>query len=509
MIDSHYTDICSISNTTIDVPNTPITHLLFTQLAALPKSVLHNFGTVATHRNRGNMIYNLEFRPNGDALLIVGENGFRFWDTRNYKHTFSVKAHKNAINVSRFLDDFHFLTASDDRTLQLWDLRKCNKAVRIYQGHRGWIKNIEKFDENTILTSAFDGTVRRWNIEQPFQHGNGNNNNDNRTHVMSGETEVIEVKSNVIFRDTCVARMRLATSPIDHHSKTMIVSLSCGMVLLIKNLDLNTVGEDLNVNVKELGILFSRSTLKKRNSTLSIPNLFFSQRNRLELLQEPSPMGYTTSLQLSEDHKYLLTRQVLKNEDEFTSVFDLSVDSDPQERFEHISDPDVMTDGDIVVKNPYFSDTQTEEVKHTEDNGKKVKRRKRERSAQETHEESALSEDHFMFPNRILFRIPDSGAGAGYIKGPCFSTCGNLILSPYYRSVRLFDFSKGLESLRADDAHTIVPVDSKNKTRVPPLWQPLTNTHNDAVLTVRYHPFWPLFASGGCDGKVNFYAPKN
>lgn len=47
-------------------------------------------------------------------------------------------------------------------------------------------------------------------------------------------------------------------------------------------------------------------------------------------------------------------------------------------------------------------------------------------------------------------------------------------------SVRLFDFSKGLESLRADDAHTIVPVDSKNKTRVPPLWQPLTNTHNDA-----------------------------
>lgn len=72
----------------------------------------------------------------------------------------------------------------------------------------GWIKNIEKFDENTILTSAFDGTVRRWNIEQPFQHGNGNNNNDNRTHVMSGETEVIEVKSNVIFRDTCVARMR-------------------------------------------------------------------------------------------------------------------------------------------------------------------------------------------------------------------------------------------------------------------------------------------------------------
>jgi hypothetical protein len=47
-----------------------------------------------------------------------------------------------------------------------------------------------------------------------------------------------------------MSRTRLATSPIDHHSKTMIVSLSCGMVLLIKNLDLNTVGEDLNVNVK-------------------------------------------------------------------------------------------------------------------------------------------------------------------------------------------------------------------------------------------------------------------
>jgi len=83
------------------------------------------------------------------------------------------------------------------------------------------------------------------------------------------------------------------------------------------------------------------------------------RRNRLELLQEPAPVGYTTSLQLSEDHKYLLTRQVLKNEDEFTSVFDLGLDTDPQERFEVISDPDVMSDNEIVVKNPYFSDLQT------------------------------------------------------------------------------------------------------------------------------------------------------
>jgi len=61
----------------------------------------------------------------------------------------------------------------------------------------------------------------------------------------------------------------------------------------------------------------------------------------------------------------------------------------------------------------------SEEVtqKDTENSGKKVKRRKREHNAQESHEEDSLCEDHFMFPNRLLFRIPDSGAGAGYIKG--------------------------------------------------------------------------------------------
>ncbi len=68
--------------------------------------------------------------------------------------------------------------------------------------------------------------MRRWDIEQPFKYGNnsGNNNNGNeRTHVVNNETEVIEVKSNVIFRDTCVARMRWVLAVTDMwHALTVI-----------------------------------------------------------------------------------------------------------------------------------------------------------------------------------------------------------------------------------------------------------------------------------------------
>jgi hypothetical protein len=37
------------------------------------------------------------------------------------------------------------------------------------------------------------------------------------------------------------------------------------------------------------------------------------------------------------------------------------------------------------------------------------------------------------FPNRLLFRVPDSHAATGFIKEVCFSSCNNLICSPYYR----------------------------------------------------------------------------
>jgi hypothetical protein len=41
------------------------------------------------------------------------------------------------------------------------------------------------------------------------------------------------------------------------------------------------------------------------------------------------------------------------------------------------------------------------------------------------------------FPNRLLFRVPDSHAATGFIKEVCFSSCNNLICSPYYRGYNM------------------------------------------------------------------------
>jgi WD40 repeat protein len=54
----------------------------------------------------------------------------------------------------------------------------------------GWIKNIERYDENTILTSSFDGTVRVWTLDGsalPIQTSD---------------------KSNIVFSDSNTTRMK-------------------------------------------------------------------------------------------------------------------------------------------------------------------------------------------------------------------------------------------------------------------------------------------------------------
>jgi len=100
-----------------------------------------------------------------------------------------------------------------------------------------------------------------------------------------------------------------------------------------------------------------------------------------------------------------------------------------------------------------------------------------------------------IFPDRIIHLIPDSSSGMGYIKEPCFSSHEPyFICSPYYKGLRLFRLEHQPRSFSL----------SPSSLRPQQGWA-LLNTHQAPVLSCRYHPYFPMLASGGLDGKVVFY----
>jgi len=114
------------------------------------------------------------------------------------------------------------------------------------------------------------------------------------------------------------------------------------------------------------------------------------------------------------------------------------------------------------------------------------------------YEEAILVENSpELFPFRLMFRIKDSGSAEGYIKEPCFSSGGRYIISPYFNGLRIFDFVDGINQ-------TSLQEHSKGLTSNHELYSflSLVNTHTAGVLTTSCHPYLPIIASGGMDGRV-------
>ena len=77
----------------------------------------------------------------------------------------TAKAHSDAIESIRFSDDGKsLLTASDDYTVKLWDL-KTEKVRQTLKGHGGWVVGAEFLagQDDFVISASDDTTVRLWN----------------------------------------------------------------------------------------------------------------------------------------------------------------------------------------------------------------------------------------------------------------------------------------------------------------------------------------------------------
>jgi WD40 repeat protein len=72
--------------------------------------------------------------------------------------------HGEAVNSIAVLDVRHAISASDDRTLRLWEV-ETGAELRRFEGHRGGVYSVAVFDARHIVSASADRTVRLWNVE--------------------------------------------------------------------------------------------------------------------------------------------------------------------------------------------------------------------------------------------------------------------------------------------------------------------------------------------------------
>ena len=167
-------------------------------------------------------IFNIEFSPSDSIVLTAcSNNSVVAYDPRlsPSKPVRSVRnAHSDCTNCITFVNDFTFLSCSDDRTIHLWDLRNLSACVCTLFGHTNWVKNIE-YDRksNKIFSVAFHDGVREWPLEDL---------NDS----------TCEMADNVVFKLDDPVRMRLAPD-----SSKMFVTMRMNRCLVIDKFDGATV----------------------------------------------------------------------------------------------------------------------------------------------------------------------------------------------------------------------------------------------------------------------------
>lgn len=168
-------------------------------------------------------IFNLEFSSLGDFLVAACErHSLLVFDPLCQKQVAAVRdAHCDCVNCIRFLDSRSFVTCSDDTTVALWDCRNLKSKVISMEGHTDWVKSIEYHKPSGLLvTSAFDDTVRAWDINRYSNDGTA--------------------LGQILLKFPYLIRMKISPD-----GDKIILSANPGRLLVIHNLSLNNLQYDI------------------------------------------------------------------------------------------------------------------------------------------------------------------------------------------------------------------------------------------------------------------------
>ncbi|KAI9318662.1 WD40-repeat-containing domain protein [Dichotomocladium elegans] len=135
-----------------------------------PKKTISRFKDIA---------YSASFRQDGKLIVAGDATGLvQMFDINSRAILRTFREHNLPVHVTKFSSDkTHILSASDDRTVRLWDIPS-ETSVNVFEDHEDYVRAgvVSDDNPNLILTGSYDQTVRLWDTRQnecvvTMQHG--------------------------------------------------------------------------------------------------------------------------------------------------------------------------------------------------------------------------------------------------------------------------------------------------------------------------------------------------
>ncbi len=101
------------------------------------------------------------------------DGGLKIWDLKSQnKNIASIRAHQTDILSCDFNKyDELIATASTDKSIKIWDLRKLSVPVNILVGHRYPVRRVKysPHSANIIASGSYDMNVNIWDTSDPVK----------------------------------------------------------------------------------------------------------------------------------------------------------------------------------------------------------------------------------------------------------------------------------------------------------------------------------------------------
>ncbi|VVC37405.1 Hypothetical protein CINCED_3A024100 [Cinara cedri] len=213
----------------------------------------------------------------------------------------------------RFLDSRMLATCSDDTTIAIWDVRNLKENIKVLKGHVNWVKSIEySVKDNLLVSSGFDGQIYTWDI--------------------NGYSEEGRIPHNTVCHINGLMRIKLLPD-----SSKLIICTTSGFILLINNLDLETLATDIQGFKPNMYRLMQLSKTTIPNAAAHT-HMFTRKRNRVEFIVDfprNDDAEIISSIQIHPEGWNVLSRNVTTDEQsEWTCVHDIQEMNAPKERNE-------------------------------------------------------------------------------------------------------------------------------------------------------------------------------
>jgi predicted heme/steroid binding protein len=134
--------------------------------AALHQAWLRNRETtLAGHRGE---VISASFSADGTHVVTASQDKTaRVWDLRGGRPSFvALEGHQERVNFASFnADGTHVVTASWDGTARVWDLRGEGPSFVALEGHQKMVTSASFSADGThVVTASWDGTARVWDL---------------------------------------------------------------------------------------------------------------------------------------------------------------------------------------------------------------------------------------------------------------------------------------------------------------------------------------------------------